>query len=171
MRPKCEPEQPQREMFQIDLEQVIDLDHPLVRLGLSIDWSSLEETVGDTYHPSHVGRRLPMQSSRYAHAGQMKRAGACTRKLKTQLGRIVREIERQVETPSNKLRKLLRTAHRIHAQQRHDKNKIYSVHEPEVQCIANVIALLGGLPTLFLEATAATLAPTHRFIKLVLGLS
>jgi IS5 family transposase len=52
------------------------------------------------------------------------------------LGRIVREIEGQVETPSNKLAKLLQTAHRIHAQQRHDKNKIYSVHEPEVECIA-----------------------------------
>jgi IS5 family transposase len=52
------------------------------------------------------------------------------------LGRIVRVIEGQVETPSNKLAKLLQTAHRIHAQQRHDKNKIYSVHEPEVECIA-----------------------------------
>jgi transposase len=82
------------------------------------------------------GRRMLMQSSHYAHARQMKRARACTRKLKTQLGRIVREIELQVETPSNKLRKLLQTAHRIHAQQRHDKNKIYSVHEPEVKCIA-----------------------------------
>jgi IS5 family transposase len=38
--------------------------------------------------------------------------------------------------PSNKLAKLLQTAHRIYEQQRHDKNKIYSVHEPEVQCIA-----------------------------------
>jgi IS5 family transposase len=84
----------------------------------------------------HVGRRLLMQSSRYAHARQMKRARACTRKLKTQLGRIVREIERQVESPSNKLARLLARAHQIHAQQRHDKNKIYSVHEPEVQCIA-----------------------------------
>jgi transposase, IS5 family len=43
-----------------------------------------------------VGRRLLMQSSRYAHARQMKRARACTRKLKTQLGRVLREIERQV---------------------------------------------------------------------------
>ena len=92
----------------------------------------------------HVGRRLLMQSSRYAHARQMKRARACTRKLKTQLGRIVREIERQVETPSNKLRKLLRTAHQIHAQQRHDKNKIYSVHEPEVQCIAKGTQLVNS---------------------------
>ena len=31
---------------------------------------------------------------------------------------------------------LLATAHRIHAQQRQDKNKVYSVHEPEVECIA-----------------------------------
>jgi IS5 family transposase len=87
-------------------------------------------TVKQSYR--HVGRRLLMQSSRYAHARQMKRARACTRKLKTQLGRVTREIERQVATPSGKLAKLLATAHRIYAQQRHDKNKIYSVHEPEV---------------------------------------
>jgi IS5 family transposase len=37
---------------------------------------------------------------------------------------------------SIKLAKLLATSHRIYAQQRHDKNKIYSVHEPEVECIA-----------------------------------
>jgi IS5 family transposase len=91
-------------------------------------------TIKQSYE--HVGRRLLMQSSRYTHARQMKRARACTRKLKTQLGRVIREVERQTETPSMKLDKLLRTAHRIYAQQRHDKNKIYSVHEPEVECIA-----------------------------------
>jgi IS5 family transposase len=91
-------------------------------------------TIKQSY--KHVGRRLLMQSSRYAHARQMKRARACTRKLKTQLGRVVREIERQVTEPTEKLAKLLQTAHRIHTQQRHDKNKIYSVHEPEVECIA-----------------------------------
>ena len=84
----------------------------------------------------HVGRRLLMQSSRYAHARQMKRARAATRKLRTQLGRVMREIERKVTKPTDKLAKLLETAHQIHAQQRNDKNKIYSVHEPEVECIA-----------------------------------
>jgi IS5 family transposase len=84
----------------------------------------------------HVGRRLLMQSSRYAHARQMKRARACTRKLRTQLGRVIRETEGQVTDPSEKLSRLMETAHRIHAQQRHDKNKNYSVHEPEVECIA-----------------------------------
>jgi IS5 family transposase len=52
MRPKREPEQPQRELLQMDLEQLIDMSHPLVRLGLSIDWQSFEQTLGSTYHPS-----------------------------------------------------------------------------------------------------------------------
>ncbi len=91
-------------------------------------------TIKQSYQ--HLGRRLLMQSSRYAHARQMKRARACTRKLKTQLGCVVREIERQLDARSNRLAKLLATAYQIHSQQRHDKNKIYSVHEPEVQCIA-----------------------------------
>jgi transposase, IS5 family len=58
-------------------------------------------TIKQSYE--HVGRRLLMQSSRYAHARQMKRARACTRKLKTQLGRVIREIERQVEYAIEKL--------------------------------------------------------------------
>jgi len=84
----------------------------------------------------HVGKRLLLGSSRYVHARQMQRARACTRKLRTQLGRVTREIERQVTRPSEKLSQLLETARRIHAQQRHDKHKVYSVHEPAVECIA-----------------------------------
>ena len=85
-------------------------------------------TIEQSYR--HVGKRLLPGSSCYAHARQMKRARACTRKLRTQLGRVTREIERQVTNPSEKLAKLLATAHRIYTQQRHDKDKIYSVHEP-----------------------------------------
>jgi hypothetical protein len=48
MQPKREPEQPQRELFQIDLEQLIDMGHPLVRLGVWIDWQSFEQTLGST---------------------------------------------------------------------------------------------------------------------------
>jgi len=32
MRPKREQKQPQRELFQVELEQLIDLHHPLVQL-------------------------------------------------------------------------------------------------------------------------------------------
>ena len=65
----------------------------------------------------------------------MKRARAATRKLRTHLARVMREIEHQVTEPTEKLAKLQDMARRIHAQQRHDKNKVYSVHETEVECI------------------------------------
>ncbi len=274
MRPKRESEQPQRELFQVELKQLIDLRHPLVQLGMRIDWASFELALGATYHPTHgapgistrlmvalhylkyqhdlsdenvvahwienpywqhfsgqqffqhqlpieassmtrwrkrlgeagaeqmlratietgikmgairpaqlkrinvdttvqtkairfptdarlynrcrerlvktargegikikqsyqhTGKKLLLDVSRYAHARQMKRARAATRKLRTNLGRVMREIERQVITPTEKLARLLETAHQIHAQQRYDKNKVYSVHEPEVECIA-----------------------------------
>jgi len=83
-----------------------------------------------------VGPRLLMQQSRYAHARQPKRAASCTRKLRTALGRVIRQIEREHPTPTAQLSELLTTAKRIHAQQPQDKNKVYSVHEPKVACIA-----------------------------------
>ena len=66
----------------------------------------------------------------------MKRARACTRKLGTNLGRVIREIHRQQPAPVGVLQQLLTTARRINAQQPTDKNKVYNVHEPEVCCIA-----------------------------------
>ena len=81
-----------------------------------------------------VGRRLVMMAGRYAHARQMRRSKACTRKLRTNLGRVIREIERQGVPES--LRSLLDTSKRIHAQKRTDQAKVYSVHEPHTACIA-----------------------------------
>ena len=74
--------------------------------------------------------------SRYSHARQMRRAKACTRKLKNYLGRVLRDIERKCPDPDSQLQSLMQTATRIYHQQRNDKNKIYSVHAPEVECIS-----------------------------------
>jgi IS5 family transposase len=41
-----------------------------------------------------VGKRLLLQVNRYMHARQAKRAGRCRRKLRTILGRVIRDIER-----------------------------------------------------------------------------
>ena len=80
---------------------------------------------------------------RYAHARQMQRAKREQKRLKTYLGRVIRDIERKVaagqipgEQEHAKLKRLLEISQRIHAQQRHDKGKVYSVHAPEVECIA-----------------------------------
>ena len=81
-------------------------------------------------------KHLLCQQSRYAHAKQMKRAQRCTRKLKTYLGRVIRDIERAWPRPDNELKSLLEIGTRIFHQHRHDKQKIYSVHEPQVECIS-----------------------------------
>ena len=76
---------------------------------------------------------------RYRHARQGKRANKQVRKLRTYLGRVMRDIERKVESRTNlrdRFSPLLETAHRLLRQQRKDKNKLYSLHAPEVECIA-----------------------------------
>lgn len=77
-----------------------------------------------------------LMSSRYAHARQMKRARRETRKLRTILGRIIRDIERKAGVVDPALAELLGISKQIHEQQRTDKGKIYSVHEPHVDCIS-----------------------------------
>lgn len=81
-------------------------------------------------------KELLFQQSRYAHARQMKRARKCVKKLQTILGRVIRDIERKAPTIDPELGSLLEVSRRIFQQQRHDKNKVYSVHAPEVECIS-----------------------------------
>ena len=83
-----------------------------------------------------VGKTLLAQQSRYAHAKQFKRARRCTRKLRTILGRVIRDVERKCRRPSAETGDLLALAKRLHLQKRHDKGKLYSVHAPEVECIS-----------------------------------
>ena len=83
-----------------------------------------------------VGKKALIMQGRYSYAWQMKRAAKQTRKLKTYLGRVMRDIERKALYKDEKLQGLLQLANRLHAQKRHDKNKLYSIHEPSVRCIA-----------------------------------
>jgi IS5 family transposase len=85
---------------------------------------------------ARVGPRLVMKQSRYAHARQMKRARAAQRSLKTNLGRVIREVEKQTPPPEKSTAEMLVLAKKIHSQTKQTSDKIYSVHEPAVQCIA-----------------------------------
>lgn len=73
-------------------------------------------------------------SSRYLHARQMKRAKKELKKLKTYLGRVIRDIERKTKNQAP-FQELLDLAKKVLAQQKNDSNKIYSLHEPAVDCI------------------------------------
>jgi IS5 family transposase len=81
-------------------------------------------------------KHLLHKQNRYAHAHQMQRARRCTRRLKTYLGRVIRDIERKYPQPDEQLQDLLDIGTKIFRQQMRDKNKTYSVHAPEVECIS-----------------------------------
>jgi IS5 family transposase len=49
---------------------------------------------------------------------------------------VVRDVERKTDKPSNMLKEQLTLAKRLLQQRRDSKNKIYSIHEPHVECIA-----------------------------------
>ena len=85
---------------------------------------------------NRVGKKMLLKQSRYAHARQMKRARRCTRKLRTYLGRVIRDIRRKSPNLDNELKELMNVSCRIFEQKRKDKGKVYSVHAPEVECIS-----------------------------------
>ena len=56
MKPKESPiKEKQKELFRVELSQLVDLDHALVKLARVVDWGRLEELFGQTYCPD-VGR-------------------------------------------------------------------------------------------------------------------
>jgi len=83
-----------------------------------------------------VGKIAAVKASRYAHARQYQRMRRCLRKLRTYVGRLVRDIRRKTSHPDEALATLLARADRVRQQQPHDTHKLYSLHEPEVQCIS-----------------------------------
>ena len=83
-----------------------------------------------------MSKRALAKQARYAHARQMKRARRMTRQLKTYLGRVYRDISRKAFNMDDELKELLELAERLLTQERESKNKIYSIHASEVECIS-----------------------------------
>jgi transposase, IS5 family len=98
-----------------------------------------------------LGKRALMMNGRYAHARQMKRARREQKRLHTQLGRVMRDVARKIDAAAqtdavegdrlrSKFARLFSISGRILSQKRAraegDAPKIYSVHAPEVSCIA-----------------------------------
>jgi len=85
---------------------------------------------------ARVGERLLRQQGRYAHARQMNRSAKATKRLRNYLGRVIREMERNAEKLTKREQEILALVKRLHVQNREDKKKVYSLHAPEVECIA-----------------------------------
>lgn len=69
------------------------------------------------------------------HPKNKARARKADRKVKTIAGRLVREVERNLR-PQSKYQNDIVLFKKVLAQKRNDSGKIYSLHEPEVQCIS-----------------------------------
>ena len=103
------------------------------------------------------GKTLRRKAGGYAHAKQFKRLRKTVKRQRTILGVVMREVRRKLDAnraavatgaaPVNEpdspkalsdLATLLKRAERIRTQQRNDKNKLYALHAPEVECISKV---------------------------------
>jgi IS5 family transposase len=84
--------------------------------------------------------RLATQVGRYAHAKQYKRMRAAIKTLRTRVGRVQRDVQRQLaklpEQAQARGQDLLQRVGRILTQKTKDKNKLYALHAPEVECIS-----------------------------------
>ena len=83
-----------------------------------------------------VAKSSLAKQGRYSHAKQTRRARRETRRLRTMLGCVYRDILRKINDPDDELKTLLHRANQILQQQREDKKKLYSVYAPEVECIS-----------------------------------
>ena len=84
-----------------------------------------------------IGKRACIMQARYAHAKQMKRAKKEFKKVRSYLGRVVRDIQRKFDmTCDPELSLLVSQAERLLKQEKNTPKKLYSLHAPEVECIA-----------------------------------
>jgi IS5 family transposase len=85
---------------------------------------------------ARVGKAADAQAGRYAHAKQWRRMRREVKKLRTWLGRVMRDVQRKAGEITGSLKTRIETAQRLHAQKRDSKNKLYALHAPQVECIA-----------------------------------
>jgi IS5 family transposase len=86
-----------------------------------------------------VGKKSLRKIGGYLHAQQMKRAKKEMKHFKTLVGRVTRDCERGVagnELLESKFSKILEQSNHLLFRKRSDKNKLYSLHEPDVVCIS-----------------------------------
>jgi IS5 family transposase len=124
--------EPKNVMFPTDAKLINRAREKLVKLAKKLGLDLRQSYV-------RVGKLALIKHQRYAHAKQFKRANKALRKLKTYLGRTIRDITRQIAGEDDMkamFARLLHLAGRVLAQNRHQRGpKVYSLHAAEVECI------------------------------------
>ncbi len=104
---------------------------------------SLAQEAGVDLRQSYarLAPRLALQVGRYAHAKQFRRMRKALKRLKGYTGRVMRDLRRHLDDiPIGPVRDLVATklalVSRLLHQQPKGADKIYALHEPEVDCIS-----------------------------------
>jgi len=88
---------------------------------------------------ARVGKHALIRHQRYAHAKQFRRANRALRRLRTMLGRVIRDVARKIaarpDLAETFARPLARARQVKDQRQRERGRKVYSLHAPEVECI------------------------------------
>lgn len=110
------------------------------------------------------GKELHRKAGGYAHAKQFRRLRRTVKRQRTILGIVLREVNRKITTATTessntitRLKTLLERAERIRTQQPKDKNKLYALHAPEVECIGK-----GKARKPYEFGVKASIAVTHK---------
>jgi IS5 family transposase len=92
------------------------------------------------------GKTLRRRAGGYAHAKQFRRLKQVVKRQRTIVGVLMREVQRKIAAQAfdaqgvnalglTALNTLLERIERLRTQKRQDKNKLYALHAPEVECI------------------------------------
>src|SRR5215208_6542787 len=88
---------------------------------------------------ARVGKHALIRHQRYAHAKQFRRANRALRRLRTMLGRVIRDVTRKLAARPQFAAVFalpLALARRVKDQRQRERGrKVYSLHAPEVECI------------------------------------
>ena len=113
------------------------------------------------------GKALKRKAGGYAHAKQFKRLHRAVKRQRTIIGKLIRAVRSQLglgafnletaPTTLAALNTLLERADRIRTQQPKDKNKLYALHAPEVECISK-----GKARNRYEFGVKVSLAVTHK---------
>jgi transposase, IS5 family len=113
--------------------------HLLLR---AVEWlNKLAKKHGIDLRQSYLrlARRARREVSRLIHGRGHKQAMRYLRKMRTWAGRLVRDIERKIDGQpdlQHACEPRIERVKQLLAQKPDDKNKIYALHAPEVECIA-----------------------------------
>jgi IS5 family transposase len=107
------------------------------------------------------GKALRRKAGGYAHAKQFRRLKKTVSRQRTIVGKLHREIQRKMTGLSEEIKATLtlwlERAKRLVKQQVKDKNKLYALHAPEVECISK-----GKAKNSYEFGVKSSLAITHQ---------